>query len=182
MESPAGLRYAWSSSARPDGCRYSGWRSRQSRWTSRNIARSPASRTQVGDKARKAASESCSIAPRYSSFGAAWSVCKSVVSSVAAARISRLRRPTSGFAYLAAITSPCSVTRIWSRTAPDRATSSVEEPQRHPMPAENLHEVDLGLVEFPAGGQEPSILVAVGVPEHDLLGSAAALQKPPVLR
>ena len=35
-------------------------------------------------------------------------VCKSVASSVAATSVSRLRRPISGFAYLDAMTSPCS--------------------------------------------------------------------------
>ena len=46
--------------------------------------------------------------------------CSSVASSVAAARISRLRRPTSGLEYLPAITSPCSVMRIAPCTAPPR--------------------------------------------------------------
>jgi hypothetical protein len=38
--------------------------------------------------------------------------CSSVASSVAATRVSRLRRPISGLAYLEAMTSPCSVRRI----------------------------------------------------------------------
>ncbi|MNT29497.1 hypothetical protein D3C72_1652400 [compost metagenome] len=42
----------------------------------------------------------------------------SVASSVAATRVSRLRRPISGLAYLEPITSPCSVRRIWPRTVP----------------------------------------------------------------
>jgi hypothetical protein len=42
----------------------------------------------------------------------------SVASSVAATRVSRLRRPISGLAYLEPITSPCSVSRIWPRTVP----------------------------------------------------------------
>ena len=40
------------------------------------------------------------------------------MAAVAAASASRLRRPTSGLEYLAAITSPCSVTRIEPCTAP----------------------------------------------------------------
>jgi hypothetical protein len=38
--------------------------------------------------------------------------CSKVASNVAATRVSRLRRPISGLAYLEPITSPCSVRRI----------------------------------------------------------------------
>ncbi len=41
-----------------------------------------------------------------------------VASSVAATRVSRLRRPISGLAYFDAMISPCSVKRIWPRTVP----------------------------------------------------------------
>ena len=44
--------------------------------------------------------------------------CSSVASSVAATSVSRLRRPISGWAYFEAITSPCSVRRIWPFTVP----------------------------------------------------------------
>src|SRR6516164_5203510 len=44
--------------------------------------------------------------------------CSRLASNVAAARISRLRRPSSGFEYLLAMTSPCSVMRMAPCTAP----------------------------------------------------------------
>src|SRR4051812_40317186 len=47
----------------------------------------------------------------YSSGGGGRPASSSVASSVAAAMVSRLRRPTSWLEYLPAITSPCSVTR-----------------------------------------------------------------------
>ena len=49
---------------------------------------------------------------------AGWRRAKGLASSVAATSTSRLRRPTSGLPYLAEITSPCSVSRIWPCTAP----------------------------------------------------------------
>ena len=68
-----------------------------------------------------------------------------LASSVAAARVSRLRRPTSALEYLPAITSPCSVTRICAlhgagrlrqdrlvarpAAAADRAAAAVEQAQ-----------------------------------------------------
>jgi hypothetical protein len=77
-----------------------------------------------------------------------------VASSVAAARTSRLRRPSSGLAYLEAMTSPCSVMRICPCTAPcgcaknrliarpatttNRAAAPVKQPQAHAMTSENL--------------------------------------------
>ena len=45
------------------------------------------------------------------------------------------------------------------------------------MPPEHLNERGLGLVEFPARGQKPAILVAVGIAEHDFLRAAAAVEQ-----
>ena len=59
-----------------------------------------------------------SAAASRKAFGALLVGCSSVASSVAATRVSRLRRPISGLAYFEAITSPCSVRRIWPFTVP----------------------------------------------------------------
>ena len=86
-------------------------------WTPRSSARSPASRR----PGRGRPGRRWPTAPpwrRGTPRAAPPSGWSSVASSVAAARVSRLRRPTSGLAYLPAITSPCSVMRIWPCTAP----------------------------------------------------------------
>ena len=57
-------------------------------------------------------------AASWKARGALRVACSSVASSVAATSVSRLRRPISGWAYLEAITSPCSVRRIWPFTVP----------------------------------------------------------------
>src|SRR6516225_9309328 len=57
--------------------------------------------------------------------------------------------------------------------AADRAAAAVEQAQPDLMAPEHLDERQLRLVEFPAGGQETAILVAVGIAEHDLLHAAA---------
>src|SRR6516164_4612225 len=128
--------------------------------------------------------ESSSMAVTYASHAAGCSGCSSVASREAAARISRFRRPTSACEYFAAITSPCSVTRICPCTAPaaDGSAAAVEETQRDPMTAERVDERDFRLVEFPARGQEPTVLVAIGVTEHHLLGAITTLQEAEVLR
>jgi hypothetical protein len=51
-------------------------------------------------------------------FGAARVGWSRVASSVAATSVSRFLRPISGCAYFEAITSPCSVRRIWPFTVP----------------------------------------------------------------
>src|SRR3954447_3209091 len=55
----------------------------------------------------------------------------------------------------------------------DRTAAAVKQAQRDPMPFEHLDQFYLGLVQLPAGGQEPTVLVAVGIPQHDLLRPAA---------
>src|SRR5262249_35005081 len=57
------------------------------------------------------------------------------------------------------------------------------------MTAERVDERDFRLVEFPARGQEPTILVAIGVTEHHLLCAITTFQEaagssimPPQLR
>ncbi len=58
--------------------------------------------------------------------------------------------------------------------ASDRPAAAVEQAQPDAMPAADAGQFDLGLVQFPARGQEAAILVAVGVAEHDLLRQVAA--------
>ena len=58
----------------------------------------------------------------------------------------------------------------------------MEQAQPDLMPREHLDQFQLGLVQFPAGGQETAILVAVGIPEHHFLRAAAAGQQPRVGR
>ena len=43
--------------------------------------------------------------------------------------------------------------------APDRAAAAVEEADAYAVPAEDFDEADLGLVEFPARGDEAAVLV-----------------------
>src|SRR6516164_10342654 len=50
------------------------------------------------------------------------------------------------------------------------------------MTAERVDERDFRLVEFPARGQEATVLVAVGVTEHHLLCAITTLQEAEVLR
>ena len=80
----------------------------------------------------------------------------------------------SGSAYLAAITSPCSVSRSDPLTAPgagpgshrnsgrpttDRSAAAVEEPKPDPGPAGGFHQILLGPVQRPPRGQiTPSLL------------------------
>ena len=45
------------------------------------------------------------------------------------------------------------------------------------MAPKYLDQCDLGLVEFPARGQKPAILVAVGIAEHHFLHAAAAVEQ-----
>ncbi len=63
-----------------------------------------------------------------------------------------------------------------ARPAPaaDRPAATVEETHLHPVPVEHAHQRDLGLVEFPVGGEVAPVLVAVGVAEHHFLHAAAA--------
>ncbi len=61
--------------------------------------------------------ESAAATSRNSGAGARSTVSR-VASSTADIKVSRLRRPISGLAYLALITSPCSVRRIWPFTVP----------------------------------------------------------------
>src|SRR6476660_2051310 len=118
------------------------------------------------------------MALRYSARGALCFGCSRLASSVAAARISRLLRPTSALEYLLEMISPCSVIRIWPFTAPpDRAAAAVKQPQADVVALEHLDQVDFRLVELPARGDEAAILVAVGVAEHDFLNAAAAVDQ-----
>ena len=50
------------------------------------------------------------------------------------------------------------------------------------MTAECVDERDFCLVEFPARGQEATILIAIGVTEHHLLCAATTFQEAKVLR
>src|SRR5262249_55324522 len=50
------------------------------------------------------------------------------------------------------------------------------------MTAQRVDERDFRLVEFPARGQEPTILAAVGVTEHRLLCAITTFQEAAVLR
>ena len=51
----------------------------------------------------------------------------------------------------------------------DGSPAAVEQTQRETMTAEGVDERDFCLVEFPARGQEATILIAVGVTQHHLL-------------
>ena len=150
----AGPRSASTSCARPAGCRCAGWRSRRSRSTPRNSARSPASRRPARDRpgrrGRTAPPWRRGIpraAPRASRAAAPLRASRPPGSRDCAG-------PVSGLAYLPAITSPCSVTRMPACTAPsrlrqdrlvaraaaaaDRAAAAVEQAQLHAVAAEHL--------------------------------------------
>ena len=49
------------------------------------------------------------------------------------------------------------------------------------MALEHVHQLDLGLVQLPARGDEAAILVAVGIAEHHLLHAAAAIDQPAIV-
>jgi len=51
----------------------------------------------------------------------------------------------------------------------DRTTTAVEQTQLDLILLEDRHQLDLSLVEFPAGGEETAVLVAVRIAEHDFL-------------
>ena len=105
-----------------------------------------------------------------------------------------------GWRTSSAITSPCSVRRIWpvhrarrlrqdglvarAAAAADRAAAAVEQAQRDAVlrarsGVEQLDQRDLGAVQLPVAGEEAAVLVAVAVAEHDvLLGAACARSAP----
>jgi hypothetical protein len=58
----------------------------------------------------------------------------------------------------------------------------VEQPQPHAVALKHADQADLGLVEFPARGNEAAILVAVGIAEHHLLHPAAAVDEATIFR
>ncbi|MNX91050.1 hypothetical protein D3C86_1231180 [compost metagenome] len=60
--------------------------------------------------------------------------------------------------------------------AADGAAAAVEEAQAHPFGRGKLGEGLLCLVQLPGGAQDPAVLVAVRVAEHDLLHVAARAQ------
>src|SRR2546430_313947 len=64
----------------------------------------------------------------------------------------------------------------------DGSAAAVEQTQRDPMTTECVDERDLCFVEFPARGQEATILVAIGVTEHHLLCATTTFQEAKVLR
>ena len=66
--------------------------------------------------------------------------------------------------------------------AADRTAAAVEQPQAHAVALEHTDQADLGLVEFPARGDETAVLVAVGIAEHHLLHPAAAVDEATVFR
>ena len=114
-------------------------------------------------------------------------------SSVAASSVSRLRRASAGWAYLAATISPCSVTRIarstepggWARiacvgraaAASDRAAATVEQPQPHAGGCGRVDESALRREQVPLRRQVAAVLVRVGVADHHLLALAAASRR-----
>ncbi len=61
--------------------------------------------------------------------------------------------------------------------AADRAAAAVEQPQPHAVTLEHFDQPDLGLVEFPARGDEAAVLVAVGIAQHHFLDAAAAVDQ-----
>ena len=123
---------------------------------------------------RAGATSSSSGGVRRNAVGAeASSMSSSVASSVAATSVSRLRRPISGSAYLAAITSPCSVRRICAvapcpAAAPGSPGSSARRRGRRCRRGrgtaaagcracagvEQLHQRDLGAVQLPVAGED----------------------------
>src|SRR5262245_2180796 len=62
------------------------------------------------------------------------------------------------------------------------SAAAMEETQRDPLAPKCLDERDFCLVEFPARGQEATVLVAIGVTEHHLLGTTATFQEAMILR
>ena len=64
--------------------------------------------------------------------------------------------------------------------AAHRSAPAVEQAQLDAVPAEDVDQADLRLVQLPAGGDEAAVLVAVRIAEHDLLHPAPALQQAPV--
>src|SRR3954453_18859511 len=62
----------------------------------------------------------------------------------------------------------------WPAAAANRTATAVKQAQRNAVALEYLDQFDLSFVQLPAGGQEPAVLVAVGIAQHDLLHPAAA--------
>ncbi len=61
--------------------------------------------------------------------------------------------------------------------AADGTTAAMEQPQAHTMTGENFGQRDLAAVQRPAGGEKATVLVAVGIAEHDFLQIATTGQK-----
>ena len=64
--------------------------------------------------------------------------------------------------------------------AADRAAAAVEQADAHAVLAEDLDQADLGLVQFPARGDEAAVLVGIGIAEHHLLLAALRIDEPAI--
>jgi hypothetical protein len=64
--------------------------------------------------------------------------------------------------------------------AADRAAATVKESQAHIVLATYLEQGDLSLVQFPPRCQIASVLVAVGIAEHDFLHVVSGLEQVPI--
>src|SRR4030095_5252633 len=70
----------------------------------------------------------------------------------------------------------------WSTSSTHCAATTVEQPQLHSVALENLHQLDLGLVQLPVRTHVTTVLIAVRIAEHDLLDTAAAFEHATIFR
>ena len=111
----------------------------------------------------------------------------SVASRVAASTSSRFSRARDGSRYLSLMTSPCSVTLISPSSVPygcariavrraaatsDRAAASVEQAEANAVPAADVAQAPLRLVDLPLRRRDTGLLVRVAVAQHHLLDVA----------
>src|SRR5262245_21668035 len=64
-----------------------------------------------------------------------------------------------------------------SSAAADRSAAAMKQAQADLVLSEDLDQRHLRLVELPARGQKPAVLVAVGVPDHHLLDATAVVDE-----
>ncbi len=65
---------------------------------------------------------------------------------------------------------------------PDRTAAAMEQAQPDLVSPEDIDQHQLGLVELPGRGQVAAVLVAVGITQHHLLGTAARGEQPAIGR
>ena len=65
----------------------------------------------------------------------------------------------------------------WAAAATDRAAAAMEQAHRDAVFAEDIDELNFGLIELPARGNKTAIFVAVRIAEHDFLHVATVFDQ-----